>query len=182
MTLLCSGTSVYLNTELGKQGRLLVCNANTKIPTSPTEFIFTQHTACSLLRLIPDVRGNLKVHCMYRICKCDGSHEYLNKSLQVYLGTDYLMRDGLRTESFPNTSWSQRAMTGIPCMSYMTGQVVGAPAPLELSPDSRYCQAAPGTLLPTLFNKAIGVELWLSAHFHNICSKIIISVFQICPN
>lgn len=30
------------------------------------------------------------------------------------------------------------------------------------------------------FSKAIGVELWLSAHFHNVCGKIIIAVFQIC--
>lgn len=70
---------------------------------------------------------------MYRIGKCDGSHKYLNKSVQVYQGTDYPTRAGLRTESFPNRSHSQRAVTVIPCMPYVTGQVVGVPAPLELT-------------------------------------------------
>lgn len=115
---------------------------------------------------------------------------YLNKSVQVYLGTDYPVRDGLRTESFPNTSHSQRAVTVIPCMSYMTGRVVGALAPLELvlQPHLQADAQTAGTVrllqgvLPTLFSKAIGVELWLSTHFHNICSKKIISVFQVCLN
>lgn len=89
---------------------------------------------------------------------------YLNKSVQVYLGTDYPVRDGLRTESFPNTSHSQRAVTVIPCMSYMTGRVVGALAPLELTsppgscPDSRYCQAAPGS--PTYLHSLAKPLVW----------------------
>lgn len=49
---------------------------------------------------------------------------YLIKSVQVYLGTDYPVRDGLRTESFPNTSYSQRAVTVIPCMSYMQDELL----------------------------------------------------------
>lgn len=42
------------------------------------------------------------------------------------------MRYGL-TESFPNTSHSQRAVIVIPCMSYVTGQVAGVAASLELA-------------------------------------------------
>lgn len=44
----------------------------------------------------------------------------MNKAVQVYLDTDYCIRDELRTESFPNTSHSQRAVTVIPHMSHVT--------------------------------------------------------------
>lgn len=100
----------------------------------PKNISLLQHKAYSLARLIPNIRRSLNnVCCMYRIYKCDGSHQYLNKSVQVYQDTDYPRRDGLRTEPFPNTSHSQRAVTVTPCMSYVTGQVVEVPAPLELT-------------------------------------------------
>lgn len=176
---------MYLNTELGKQVRLLLCNPNTIMPTPPKESIFTQHISCSLVRLIANVRGNLiNVCCLYRIWKCDGSQEHLNKSVQGYLGTDYPTRTGLRTESFPNTSHSQGAVSVIPCMSCVTGEGAGVPAPLELTP-------APGQLPRQQELSGCSRDSstytaqqshWcgaLAIHpFPNICGKIIISLFH----
>lgn len=51
--------AVYLNIDLGKYAKILVCNANTVKLTPPREFIFTQCIVCSLVRLTPNVRENL---------------------------------------------------------------------------------------------------------------------------
>lgn len=128
---------------------------------------------------------------MYRIHKFDVLHKYLSKSVQVYLDTDYSMRDELRTESFPNTSHSQRAVTVIPHMSHVRlalGQSCWSTSSPGVNLNSRPstllgCQAATmASSTYTFFSKGISMHLRLPANFHKVCGNIIISVFQISLN
>ena len=131
---------------------------------------------------------------MYRIHKVDVSHKYLSKFVQVYSDTDYSIRDELRTESFPNTPHSQRAVTVFPCMSHVTlalGQSCWSTSSPGVNLNSRPAGQTASTLLGyqaasmasstyAFFSKGISMDLHLSANFHEVCGNIIISVFQIC--
>lgn len=130
---------------------------------------------------------------MYRIHKVDVSHKYLNKSVQLYLDTNYSIRDELRTESFPNTSHSQKAVTVIHCVSHVIlalGQSCWSTSSpgvnLNSSPGDQTARTLLGCQAATMasstyafFSKDISMDLHLSANFHEVCGNIIISDFQI---